>query len=49
MFARQPDKCFNIVNKVVKQDLKMTKIWVKFVPKSLTKDQRDDSDYVSRM
>ena len=22
MFARQPDKCFNIVNKVVKQDLK---------------------------
>ena len=31
-----PDICFYIVNKVVKQDLKMTKIWVKFVPKSLT-------------
>ena len=32
MFARQLD-----VNKVVKQDLKMTNLWVKLVPKSLTK------------
>ena len=29
MFTSQPDICFNIVNKVVKQDLKMTKIWIK--------------------
>ena len=34
MFARQPDICFYIVSKVVKQDLKMTMIWVEFVPKS---------------
>ena len=37
-FARQLDICFYIVNKDVKQDLKMTKIWVKFVQTSLTKD-----------
>ena len=36
MFARPPDICFYIVNKLVKQDVKMTKIWVKFIPKSLT-------------
>ena len=36
MFARQFDIRFYIVNKVVKQNLKMTKIWVKFVTKSLT-------------
>ena len=37
MFARPPDICCYTVNKVVKQDdFKMTKIWVKFVPKSLT-------------
>ena len=35
MFARQLDICFYIVNKVVNKILKMTKIWVKFVPKSL--------------
>jgi len=29
MFTRQPDIYFDIVNKVVKQDLKMTLIWVK--------------------
>ena len=29
MFARQPDIFVYIVNKVVKKDLKMTKIWVK--------------------
>ena len=28
-FTRQLDICFYIVNKVVKQDLRMTKIWVK--------------------
>ena len=42
MFARQPDICFYIVNKVVKQDLKMTKIWI---PK--VSDKRDDIDYGS--
>ena len=36
MFARQFDICSYILNKVVKQDLKMTKIWVKYVPKFLT-------------
>ena len=36
MYARQPDIFFYIVIKVIKQDLKMTKIQVKFVPKSLT-------------
>ena len=40
---------FTVVNKVVKQDLEMKKIWVKFIPKSLTRDQRDDIDYISRM
>ena len=34
LFARHPDICFNIINKVVKQDFKMTKIWVKFFLKS---------------
>ena len=34
MFVRQLDICFYIVNKVLTQDLKMTKIWVKYVPKS---------------
>ena len=32
--------CLYIVNKVVKQDLKMTKIWAKFVQKSLTGPKR---------
>ena len=41
------DICLYIVNKVVKQDLKMTKILAKFVEKSRTQDQRDDIDYVS--
>ena len=36
MFSRKLVYAFYIVNKVVKQDLKMTKIWVKFVPNSLT-------------
>ncbi len=36
MYARQLDICFYIVNKDVKQDLKMTKIWVNVVSKSLT-------------
>ena len=40
MFTRQLDICFYIVNKVVKQDIKMTKIWVKFVHKSLTRGTR---------
>ena len=33
MFGGQLDVCFYIVNKVVKQDLKITKIRIKFVPK----------------
>ena len=40
MFTRQLDICFYIVNKVVMQDIKMTKIWVKFVHKSLTRGTR---------
>ena len=44
MFAGQLDLCFYLVNKDVKQDLKTTKIWVKFDPKTLTKDERDDID-----
>ena len=47
MFARQLDVCFNIEQKVLKQDLKMTNIWVKCVPKYLTQDQRDYIDYGS--
>ena len=31
LFARQLDIFFYVVNKVIKQDLKMTKIWFKFV------------------
>ena len=34
LFARQFDIYIYIVNKVVKQDLKMTKFWAKPVPKS---------------
>ena len=49
MFARQFDTCLEIVNKVVRQDLQMTKIWAEFVPKSLTKGQMDDIDYESQM
>ena len=47
MYDRQFDMCVYIVNKFVKQE--MTKVWVKFIPKSLTRDQRDDIDYISRM
>ena len=36
MFARLFDMWYYIVNKGVKQDLKMEKIWNKIVPKSLT-------------
>ena len=39
MFARQLDICFYIVNKVVKKNLKMTKVWVKgveFLPQTLS-------------
>ena len=49
MFARQFEVCLEIVNKVVRQDLQMTKIWAEFVPKSLTKGQMDDIDYESQM
>ena len=43
IFARQLDRCF------YKQDLKMAKIWVKIVPKSLTYDQRDDVEDVYQL
>ena len=36
MFARQFDICFYIVNNIVKQDLKMTKILAKTVIQSLS-------------
>ena len=49
MYTSQFDMYLYIVNKVVNQDLKMTKNWTKFVQTSLTQDQRDDIDYVSRM
>jgi len=49
MYTSQFDMYLYIVNKVVNQDLKMTKNWTKFVQTSLTQDQRDDIDYVSLM
>ena len=36
VFARQLNVCFYRVSKVVNQDLNITKIWIKFFPKSLT-------------
>ena len=51
MVARQFDRCLYIVNKVVNKDLKIIKIWSKFVQTSLTNvaDQKNDIDYVFRM
>jgi len=51
MFSRQFDMCLYIVNKVVNKDLKIIKIWSKFVQTSLTNvaDQKNDIDYVFRM
>ena len=42
------DNKFYIKNKVVEQDLKMTKIWSKIVRKSLSEDQERDINHGSQ-
>ena len=42
------DNKFYIKNKVVEQDLKMTKIWSKIVRKSLSDDQERDINHGSQ-